>query len=294
MKRSVPGVYDLDLPEPMAAPVVFDSPHSGDDYPADFDTIVPMARLRRAEDMHVDALFQAAPAFGAALLTARFPRCYIDPNRAVDDIDQRLIEGRWPDPVRATEKSRLGHGLIWRISPPDRPIYDRRLSVAEVRGRIEAYYRPYHAALDEALGAAHRQFGEVWHVDCHSMPAVSAPLVGHAAGGAGRRRADFVIGDRDGTVCAPEFSALVRETLEAMGYAVALNDPYKGVELIRAHSNPAKGRHSLQLEINRALYMDENSFERTAGFPRLHHDLDHLIETVCDWAAARGVAEAAE
>lgn len=294
MKRSIPGVLDLRLPDAMAAPVVFDSPHSGDDYPADFDTIVPMARLRRAEDMFVDALFAAAPGFGVALLTARFPRSYIDPNRAADDIDPRLIEGVWPDPVRVTDKSRLGHGLIWRISPPDRPIYDRRLSVAEVRGRIDAYYRPYHAALDAALGAAHQRFGEVWHVNCHSMPAVSAPLVNDGRTGGGRRRADFVIGDRDGTACAPEFSALIRETLEAMGYAVALNDPYKGVELIRAHSNPAKGRHSLQLEINRALYMDEDSFAKTTRFPRLKADIDRLIETICDWAAGRSVAEAAE
>lgn len=293
MKRSISGVYDLILPSPMAAPVVFDSPHSGAEYPADFDTIVPMARLRRAEDMYVDTLFEAAPGFGAALLTARFPRSYIDPNRAADDIDPRLLDGRWPAPVRVTEKSRLGHGLIWRISPPDRPIYDRRLSVAEVRGRIDAYYRPYHAALGEALTAARRRFGEVWHVNCHSMPAVSAPLVEGVRGGR-RRRADFVIGDRDGTSCAPAFCRLVRETLTAMDYTVALNDPYKGVELVRAHSNPARGRHSLQLEINRALYMNEDSFERTANFARLKADIDRLIETLCDWAAARGMAEAAE
>ena len=115
MKHSIPGVFDLWLPEAPAAPVVFDSPHSGADFPPDFDTIAPMARLRRAEDMYVDALFGGAVTQGMALLAARFPRCYIDPNRSDVDIDQRLLDGRWPGEIRATEKSRLGHGLIWRL-----------------------------------------------------------------------------------------------------------------------------------------------------------------------------------
>jgi len=292
MKQTIAGVFDLWLPERPAAPVVFDSPHSGADYPADFDRIAPEDRLRRAEDMFVDELFGSASAQGAALLAARFPRSYIDPNRAQDDIDRRLIDGTWDGPVSVTEKSRLGHGLIWRLCPPDLPIYDRKLTVDEVRARIDGYYRPYHRALSYAIDLACDRFGSVYHLNCHSMPGVSAPIVADPAGA--RRRADFVLGDRDGESCAPDFRDMVRGTLEGMGYAVALNDPYKGVELIAAYSDPAAGRHSLQIEINRALYMDEDRFQRGPGFGTLKGDIDTLIGTICKFAAGGRLAEAAE
>ena len=292
MGQSNSGVFDLRLPARPLVPVVFDSPHSGADYPVDFETIAPEARLRRAEDMFVEELFGAAPAAGAVLLAAKFPRSYIDPNRSEYDIDRRLIDGTWPAPVSVTEKSRLGHGLIWRLCPPDLPIYDRKLTVGEVQARIDGYYRPYHRALADAIERARDRFGVAYHLNCHSMPTVSAPMVADVTDA--RRRADFVLGDREGTSCAADFTAMVRGTLEAMGYAVALNDPYKGVELISAYSNPALGRHSLQIEINRALYMDEERFERTAGFGTLKADIDTLIAAICDYAAGRGVAEAAE
>jgi len=286
------GVFDLWSAAAPSSPVVFDSPHSGADYPVDFETIAPDARLRRAEDMFVEELFGAAPAQGAVLLAAKFPRSYIDPNRSEYDIDRRLIDGTWPGPVSVTEKSRLGHGLIWRLCPPDLPIYDRKLTVEEVQARIDDYYRPYHRALADAIDRARDRFGVVYHLNCHSMPAVSAPMVVDAADA--RRRADFVLGDREGTSCATDFRDLVRGTLEAMGYAVALNDPYKGVELISAYSAPVDGRHSLQIEINRALYMDEERFERTAGFAVLKADIDTLIATICEFAIGGRVAEAAE
>lgn len=292
MKKNVPGVYDLWLPETAAVPVVFDSPHSGAEYPADFAAIAPEQRLRRAEDMFVDDLFGSAPAQGAMLLAAKFPRSYIDPNRAEDDIERRLIDGTWPGKVSVTEKSRLGHGLIWRLCPPDLPVYDRKLTVEEVQARIEGYYRPYHKALRGAIDGTRKRFGCVFHVDCHSMPVVSAPMVVDVSGA--RRRADIVLGDREGASCAPGFRDMVRAKLEGMGYSVALNDPYKGVELIAAYSDPADNRHSLQMEINRALYMDENRFERGPGFGKLKTDIDTIIAAICEYAAGGGIAEAAE
>jgi N-formylglutamate amidohydrolase len=292
MKQTIPGVFDLWLPEQMAAPVVFDSPHSGTDYPADFDTIAPEARLRRAEDMFVDTLFDAAPAAGAALLAALFPRSYIDPNRALHDLDRRLIDGVWPGDLRMSDKSRLGHGLIWRLCPPDTPMYGRKLKVAEVEARIQVCYRPYHRALRYAMERMLDRFGCVYHLNCHSMPAVSAPIMATPRGA--RRRADFVLGDRDGTSSSPDFTRLVRETLEGMGYAVAVNDPYKGVELVRAYSDPMAGRHSLQIEISRALYMDEDEFRPSGNFARLKADIDRLVAAVCNYAGAQVMPRAAE
>lgn len=291
MKQTIPGVFDLWLPEQAVAPVVFDSPHSGADYPADFDTIAPESRLRRAEDMFVESLFDAAPVAGAALLAALFPRSYIDPNRALHDLDRRLVDGVWPGDLRMSDKSRLGHGLIWRLCPPDIPMYGRKLTVAEIEARIQGYYRPYHRALRYAMERMLDRFGCVYHLNCHSMPAVSAPVT---SSGGKRRRADFVLGDRDGASCDPNFTALVRETLEAMGYAVAVNDPYKGVELVRAYSDPMAGRHSLQIEINRALYMDEDEFRPSPNFAKLKIGIDALVTAVCDYAGAQVLPRAAE
>lgn len=292
MKQTIAGVFDLWLPERPSAPVVFDSPHSGAEYPADFGTVAPMERLRRAEDMFVESLFDSAPAAGMVLLAALFPRSYIDPNRALHDLDRRMLDGVWPGNIRMSEKSRLGHGLIWRTCPPDIPMYDRKLAVAEAEARIAGYYRPYHRALRYAMERMLDRFGFVYHLNCHSMPSVSAPVT--AMPGGARRRADFVLGDRDGATCAPDFVALVRQTLEAMGYAVAVNDPYKGVELVRAYSDPLAGRHSLQIEINRGLYMDEDRFTPTANFARLKADIDTLVATIGDYAAAQALPRAAE
>ncbi|HAA93871.1 MAG TPA: N-formylglutamate amidohydrolase, partial [Rhodospirillaceae bacterium] len=138
--------------------------------------------------------------------------------------------------------------------------------------------------LAETIDEVHNQFGEVWHINCHSMPAASGPGVLRRNG---RARADFVLGDRDGSTCSRSFRNLIAETLEDMGYVVALNDPYKGVELVRAYSNPLHGRHSIQIEINRALYMNERTLERHPGFDALRADLDRLVSAVADFSVTR-------
>ena len=271
-------------PTAPALPLVFDSPHSGTDYPDDFDHLAPMSAVRKAEDTFVDELYQAAPDHGATLLRALFPRSYIDPNRAADDLDVSMIEGEWTGPLAPSEKSVLGLGLLWSHYPPGLPLYGRKLSVAEVRRRIEEYHRPYHDALRRALVAAHARFGVVWHIDCHSMPALSNEM---AAEGPGVSRPDFTLGDRDGTTCAAEFTEAVRAALAGQGYRVTVNDPYKGAELVRAWSAPQAGRHSLQIEINRRLYMNEDSFEKTEGFGELQANLTQLIEALAAFARNR-------
>lgn len=267
-------------PRTAPAPVVFDSPHSGSEYPADFGSIAPLAVLRGAEDAFVDELFGAAPQHGAPLIAARFPRIYIDPNRDLADLDPAMLDGPWPEPLRPSRKTELGVGLIWRIMPPSAPLYDRLLGVEEVRARIERCWKPYHHAVSGALDETYRRFGRVWHVNCHSMPAV-----GNAASEDGLvARADFVLGDRDGTTCAPAFTAFVASQLRGFGYDVKINEPYKGVELVRRYSDPARGRHSLQIEVNRKLYMNEETREKHAGFAAVQANLDKLVAAICDYA----------
>jgi N-formylglutamate deformylase len=279
------SVLTLTEPRRGHVPLVLDSPHSGTDYPSDFGFALTREALRQAEDSFVDELYAAGPDVGATLIAARFPRSYIDPNRSVLDIDASLLEGPWPGPAMPSPKTARGIGLIWRVLDTGDSIYKRKLSIDEVKQRIVRYHQPYQRAVKDALDRAHGHFGAVWHLNLHSMPAVSSAV---SEEGPGKSRADFVLGDRDGSTCEPEFTAIVAETLRGMGYQVKLNDPYKGVELVRAFSDPKAGRHSLQIEVNRRLYMDERTRERNAGFETLRANLTRLLEQVAAYAAERG------
>lgn len=260
-------------------PLVLDSPHSGTEYPADFRPACELAILRRAEDTHVEKIYDFAPALGIAWIEAHFPRIYLDPNRDTTELDTSLIEGEWSDPVttdpRMLSKIRLGKGLIWKCTDEGIPVYSRRLSPAEVRQRIERCWRPYHAAVAEAVAAAHARHGYSIHINCHSMPAVAAS---HATEFPGLVHPDFVIGDRDGTSASPALSQVVCDHLRGRGYDVAYNHPYKGVELLRRYGDPARHRHGIQIEINRKLYMDEETLQiEPEGMQRLRADLRDLM-----------------
>jgi N-formylglutamate deformylase len=260
-------------PDVAAVPLVIDSPHSGEHYPVDFDHVPSRAIVRHAEDTHVARLYRAATRSGAALIEATFPRAYIDANRSLADLDPSMLAEPWPDPVAPSRKTQQGIGLIWRVARDGMPMYGRALTVAEVRRRIEACYVPYHAAVTAELDLLHRAFGAVWHINAHSMPAIGDAN----ADDPGRARADVVLGDRDGTTCAPEYTALVADFFRGVGYSVAINDPYKGVELVRKHGRPAAGRHSLQIELNRRLYMNEATLLPNAHYADLEADLGRLI-----------------
>ena len=259
-------------------PLVLDSPHSGYAMPADFGAALSAHDLREGEDCFIDQLYLPATAKGIPLLAAMFPRTYLDVNRHAADIDPELLAQAWPEPVVASGKARIGKALIWRTLDDGRAIYARKLSLAEVRGRIVRCHQPYHDALRQLLAAAHEDFGVVYHLNCHSMNAVSGVM---AEGGAGQHRADFVLGDRHGTSCAPAFTAFVRERLEGFGYDVKINHPFAGVELVRAFANPASGRHSLQLEINKRLYMNETRREIIDHFRLLQQQLMQLLDAIC-------------
>lgn len=265
--------YRLLLPTVEAIPLVCDSPHSGAVYPADFQTVLPASILRWAEDAHVDALWESVPRHGGTLLCAEFPRSYVDVNREVDDIDPNILAEPWPHDIHPTEKSRLGYGLFWH-NVNGHPMYDRKLWVSELENRISTYYEPYHAALWRQIDAAVKQFGVVWHLNLHSMPSDSYAALQQESE---RELADFVLGDRDGTTCDPTLTGIIEDYLQGCGYTVARNDPFKGVALVARVGRPAERRHSLQIEINRRLYMDEQTFEPTAGFDELQHNLDGLV-----------------
>ncbi|HEY0522567.1 MAG TPA: N-formylglutamate amidohydrolase [Stellaceae bacterium] len=287
MTETIPGILFHSNAEAAEVPLVFDSPHSGTIYPEDFRFACPFEVLRTAEDTYVEELYGAAPAHGATLLAALFPRSYLDVNRDVADIDPDLLDGPWPGPLSPGEKTRLGLGLVRRLAKPGMPVYDRKLSVAEVQARIARCYEPYHAALQAACDRLHRKFGAVWHVDCHSMPSEGNAM----STDPGACRADFVLGDRDGTTCDPALTDFVGRVLRGRGYSLKVNDPYKGVELVRRHGRPAEGRHSLQIEVNRALYMDEKTLVKTAGLDRLKADITHLIEALAGFADPKQVRE---
>lgn len=268
------------LPTAAPLPLVCDSPHSGTAYPADFGHAVPMSLLRRGEDSHVHRLWRSAPAHGATLIAATFPRTYIDVNRADTDLDPAQIDGDWPVPLAPGPKTRQGLGLVWQHIVKDgvaTPLYARRRTAAEVQHRIERYWRPYHARLQQAIDASVQRFGCVWHLNLHSMPADVYRRLGRQDA---PPLADFVLGDRDGTTCAPDFVQLIAEQLRGFGYSVALNEPYKGVELIGRIGRPQLRRHSLQIEIRRPVYMDEETRAPNAGFAPLAQHLDQLLGAV--------------
>ena len=274
-------------PSDPACPLVLDSPHSGRHWPPDMQASVDEAALRDGEDCFIDTLWLPATTRGVPLLAAQFARTYIDPNRHAGDIDLDLLQGGvWPgtgqdghpSTHQPSGKAGIGKALVWRLLDDGRPIYNRQLTVAEVRHRMATCHQPYHAALRGLLEASHARFGVVYHLNCHSMNPVSGVM---GEGGAGRTRADVVLGDRDGTTCAPVFTAFVREVLVGLGYNVKVNDPFKGVELVRAYANPAAGRHSLQIEVNKRLYMDSASLQATAGFATLQADLMTLVDRLC-------------
>ncbi|HEX3536613.1 MAG TPA: N-formylglutamate amidohydrolase [Stellaceae bacterium] len=282
MQDELPGVLRRHRPHGPELPLVLDSPHSGSVYPDDFQYCCPLPALRRAEDAYVDELYQAAPQFGATLIAAEFPRSYVDVNRAADDIDPTLLAGELPPGLRLRPVSRVG--LLRRHARPGIPIYDRRLSADEVLGRIERYYKPYHGELAATCDRLHAEFGALWHINCHSMPSNGGRRgPGHNKGEHG----DFVLGDRDGTTCDPEFTDFVARLLREFGYEVRVNDGYKGVEIVRRYGRPAANRHSLQVEIDRSLYMNQRTLEKTAGFDRLQGDLARLVAAVADFVRAR-------
>jgi len=274
----------IDGPADPAVPLVLDSPHSGDAYPEDFAPAVPLARCRRAEDFRVDALFGEAAGQGVPLFRALFPRIVVDVNRARGDIDPASVAGALPFAAAPSAKARLGKGVIWMNAPPPpepTPLYAGPLPAEVVTERLQRYWTPYRDGLAALLSRVRERHGRVAYIDCHSMQSVSNAM--HEEG-AGIRRAEIVLGDRDGTSCDPAFTRRVATLLAAEGFDVAVNDPYRGADLVAAHGAPAEGVDALQIEVRRDLYMDEAALSLSPRFGetrvRLGRALAGLVATL--------------
>jgi N-formylglutamate amidohydrolase len=268
--------FILTEPEGQTIPFVFNAPHAGAIYPAAFlaaSRLDSMA-LRRSEDAFVDELFSSMPDLGAPLLAARFPRAYLDLNREPYELDSRMFDGRLP-PFANTRSMRVAGGLgtIPRIVADGQEIYQTRLPVDEALHRIEWLYKPYHRTLRSLVRRTAEMFGQAILIDCHSMPSSS---VSRDDG----TKADIVLGDRYGTSCATLLIDLVEAALRGRGYTVIRNKPYAGGFITEHYGEPALGRHALQIEINRALYMDERAMQKKTGFGALSADLFIAFEQV--------------
>lgn len=263
-----------------AAAVLVDSPHSGLAMPDDFGASAPLRALQTTWDAFVDELWADAPAHGATLIAATFPRAYIDVNRREDDLDPSLLATPWPAPLAPTDYSRRGMGLIRRLALPDVPMYDAPLSVETVQRRIAAYYRPYREAIAQRLHDLRAAHDTVFYLDAHSMKSRGNAMNVDA----GASRPDVVVSDRHGTTADPRHTAFVAEHFRQHGYSVQVNDPYQGGDLVRTFGAPADGVHAIQIEVNRARYMDEAGFTKADGFAALRAACGACVRALAAYA----------
>lgn len=268
-----PPPFSLVEPLHRTTPVIFASPHSGRRYPADLlaRARVALISLRRQEDVFIDELFAGAAAHGSMLVAANVARAYVDVNRDPDELDPDMFEER-PSRTSGAASARVqaGLGAIPRVNSDGHQIYWGKLSLDEAEQRIARFHKPYHALLGALIEETKARFGCAVLIDCHSMP--SAARGAHAP--------DIVLGDRFGAACHPSVTALAEATLRRLGYRVARNAPFAGGHTTQTYGRPVNRVHALQVEISRALYVDERSLERTNGFARVRADMTRLAEAL--------------
>jgi N-formylglutamate amidohydrolase len=270
--------FEILEPVEWRGPVLFNSPHSGSVYPREFlaASRLDVATLRRSEDSFVDELVLGVLKRGHPVMRAHFPRCFVDVNREPYELDPRMFDGRLPS-FANTRSMRVAGGLgtIARVVGDAQEIYSGRIPIDDAIRRIESLYKPYHRALRRLFTRIHRDFGAAVLVDCHSMPST-------AGAKDERPRADVVLGDRYGTSCVAAVAETIENTFRDLGYVVSRNKPYAGGFITEHYGNPTVGLHAIQVEFNRALYMDERRYERTASFATLAADLETLADRLAD------------
>jgi N-formylglutamate deformylase len=272
-------LFEVREPETVRVPFVFNSPHSGRHYPEDFlrQTRLDAHSIRRSEDHFVDELFASATDLGAPLLVAHFPRAYLDVNREPYELDPRMFEGKLPAYANINSlRVAGGLGTVPKLVAENMEIYAHRLPVEEALERVERVYKPYHACLRRLIARTHVHFGFGILVDCHSMPG-NVRVAGSAI------RPDFIIGDRYGTSAAADLSRAAIQILEEMGFSAIRNKPYAGGFITEHYGRPARGLHALQIEINRALYIDEVTLQKRPEFHAVAAAIGAFMERLSDF-----------
>lgn len=270
------AAYHLTHPQRRTTAVVFSSPHSGRDYPWSFlrRTNLNDHTVRSSEDAFVDQLFQDAPRYGAPFIKAGAPRAYVDLNRSEEELDPALIEG-----VRKSghnPRIASGLGVIPRVVANGQAIYTGKITMAEAERRIDTYWRPYHEALSAQLDQAHLMFGQAILIDCHSMPHEAMDTIART----GIRRPEVVLGDRFGAAAAPGIVDRIEEAFTSAGLVVTRNTPFAGAYVTQRYGRPSRNRHAVQIEIDRALYMNEQLIRPNGHFEAFRNVLNGVIAEI--------------
>ena len=292
MAQALSENSDFEVLEPVSqsVPLVFNSPHSGRRYPQGFldSSRLDALGIRRSEDHYVDELFSVAPALGAPMLVAHFPRAWLDVNREPYELDPRMFDGPLPSFANSSSiRVAGGLGTIPRVVAENMEIYRHRFPVEEALERVETVYKPYHAKLRQLVVRTHVAFGFAVLIDCHSMP-------GNIRVSGSGIRPDFIIGDRYGTSASGELSRVAMRLIEDMGFSVVRNKPYAGGFITEHYGRPAKGLHALQIEVNRGLYVDETTLAKKPDFAVLQTAISAFLQDFCEhveeYAADRALA----
>ena len=277
------GVFHRDDPRGEPSPLVVDVSRSGREYPHDFRSPVALTTVHDNVSMYVDEIFSATPDLGGTLLYACFPNMYIDTNRSARDIDPTLIEGEWPGTIEKSDYTERGLGLLKRLSRYGEPFQERKLTVAEVQERLERFHEPYHLELSRILKKTRERHGMAIQLSCHCMSAIGAPTHRDP----GQARADFNLGDNNGTSSSRETIDFVAETLKKLGHTVSLNFPYYGGELIKRHSDPKGGIDSVFIEVNKRMFIDTKTFRKTEGFDAVQKSATSLMKALVEYCKAK-------
>src|SRR5215212_470537 len=276
MIYAAPGLYLRHEPLAKAVPLLVDVSRSGREYPKEYRSPLPFTTVHDNVSMYVEDLWAGAPYAGATMLYCMFPNTWVDVNRNELDMDPAVIDGQWPVELKPTARTLEGLGLIKTKARYGEPFQERKLTVAEIEERLNRYYRPYHAELKRVADDLYAKFGRLTQISCHCMSAVGAPTHPDA----GKPRADFCVSDIRGKTASRTAMDLVVETLKGYGYSVSINEPYVGNELIRRIADPTRGIDSIQVEINKKLFMDTQTFRATEGLPKVKADIDRLLRVL--------------
>jgi N-formylglutamate deformylase len=281
---NIPSPFELVIPQSSFVPLIVESPHSGSTLPDDFDFICSLQDLRQIEDSYVDQFAENIPLHGGTFLHCLINRGYLDLNRSLSDLYPDLCSETIPWPLIRSKETTEGIGLIHHLIRSQKPIYAQRLSFDQILLRIKAIYEPYYYTLQQALHTAHAQNGFALHISLHSTPKIGKKML-----------PDIIIGDHDGHSCGRMYREWLKDFFTAQGLSVTINDPYKGRELTRRFARPRQGFHSIQIDINKLLYMYEASLAKHEGFDELQVIFNILWRDLSDWLSDRSrMTDAAE